>query len=305
MDKKAVSVIMLTYNREALVGRAVESILNQAFGDFEFIIVDNGSTDRSGAIADEYAARDARVRVIHRKRGNIGSGRNAGLDAARGEWVAFIDDDDWCEPDFLEFLYALAVENGADVAICGAEGKECDEKLVMSAEEAVTELLWRRKYNVQFPTKLISAPLMSRFRFSESAKFDDIELMPRLLAEAKRVAYHGLPKYTFERHGTNNSAWTTNHALLTPATLAEYLRVYRERTEFLCEKFSKSAEKWHYFEWSFMISMVEKVTRLRLVDCDDLCYIMKRELAKHRDEFLGCLWALEFEKEWVREYVVR
>ena len=75
--------------------------LKQTFEDFEFIIVNNGSTDRSGEIADQYAAEDARIRVIHRERGNIGSGRNTGLNAAQGEYIAFIDDDDTCAPDFL------------------------------------------------------------------------------------------------------------------------------------------------------------------------------------------------------------
>lgn len=98
-----ISVIMLTYNRESFVSRAIESILAQTYRDFEFIVVDNGSTDRSGQIADEYAKKDNRIRVIHRERGNIGSGRNTGLDAAQGEYITFIDDDDWAEPDFLGF----------------------------------------------------------------------------------------------------------------------------------------------------------------------------------------------------------
>ena len=80
-----ISVIMLTYNRERLVPRAIESILNQTYQDFEFLIVDNGSTDKSGKIADTYARQDTRIRVIHRERGNIGAGRNTGLDTARGE----------------------------------------------------------------------------------------------------------------------------------------------------------------------------------------------------------------------------
>ena len=79
-----ISVIMLTYNREQLVSCAIESILGQSYRDYEFIIVDNGSTDESGQIADRYAAQDNRIRVIHRERGNIGAGRNTGLDAARG-----------------------------------------------------------------------------------------------------------------------------------------------------------------------------------------------------------------------------
>ena len=126
-----ISVIMLTYNREKLVGRAIECILAQTYRDFEFIIVDNGSSDRSGAVADEYAAKDSRIRVIHRERGNIGSGRNAGLDAAKGEYIAFIDDDDTCTPDFLQFLYDLAFENNADISICGATDKVFDEKKLM------------------------------------------------------------------------------------------------------------------------------------------------------------------------------
>ena len=149
-----ISVIMLTYNRESLVPRAIESILNQTYRDFEYIIVDNGSTDKSGQIADEYAQKDDRIRVLHREKGNIGAGRNTGLDAARGDYIAFVDDDDWAEPDFLEFLLNLLEESAADVAICGAADKPFDEKRVMTAEEALIELMWRKKYNMAFPTKL-------------------------------------------------------------------------------------------------------------------------------------------------------
>lgn len=298
-----ISVIMLTYNREQLVGRAIESILAQTMTDFEFIIVDNGSTDRSGAIADEYAARDSRIRVIHRERGNIGAGRNTGLDAAQGEYIAFIDDDDWAEPDFLEFLYTLIVETEADVSICGAVGREFDERRVMDAEEAVTELLWRKKYNVQFPTKLIRRTLMERFRFPQAGKYDDIALMPQVMASASKVAYHGLSKYTFERHERNNSAWTTDHSLLTPGTLQEYIDVYRRRTQWLTDRFPQSALKWNYFEWSFMISMVEKIERLGLASCEVQKVAMLLELRKHRNDFLICPEILDFERKWVKQYV--
>jgi len=299
-----ISVLMLTYNRQALVGRAVESVLNQTFRDFEFIIVDNGSTDDSGAIVGGYAERDSRVRVIHRERGNIGSGRNAALDAAKGEYIAFIDDDDWCEPDFLEFLYKLAVDNNAEVAICGAADKAFDEVMIMTAEEALIELMWRKRYNMAFPTKMFKAEIAEKLRFPEEGSYDDIALMYRLLALPKRVAYHGLPKYTFYRHESNNSAWTTDHSLLTPETLDEYLHAYRERTEWLSGLFPNSAAAFRYFEWSFMISMVEKITRLKLPGCDDQLANMTRELRTHSDEFMNGGYILDFEKEWVRRYVL-
>ena len=299
-----ISVIMLTHNREKLVSRAIESVLTQTFRDFEFIIVDNGSTDRSGAIADEYAAHDVRIRVIHCERNNIGSGRNAGLDAAKGEYIAFIDDDDWCEPDFLEFLYNLALENDADVSICGAADKVFNEKLIMTAEEALIELLWRKRYNMAFPTKFFKRRLIENLRFPETGVYDDIALMHRLLALPKRIAYHGLPKYTFYRHENNNSAWTTNHSLLTPDILDEYLYAYRNRTVWLSELFPNSAAAWQYFEWSFMISMVEKIVRLGIKGCERQLEAMVHELSKHREEFLGCEYILEFEKKWLIESVI-
>ncbi|EOS64171.1 glycosyltransferase family 2 protein [Oscillibacter sp. 1-3] len=300
-----ISVLMLTYNRESLVPRAIESILNQTYHDFEFIIVDNGSTDRSGWIADTYAARDARIRVIHRERGNIGAGRNTALDAAGGEYIAFIDDDDWAEPDFLAFLLELLTEQNADVAICGAADKVFDERRVMNAEEALIELMWRKKYNMAFPTKMFRRDLAEHLRFPEEGAYDDIALMYRLLAGAERVAYHGLPKYTFYRHEGNNSAWTTNHQLLTPETLEEYLRAYRTRTEWLSGLFPKSASVWRYFEWSFMISMVEKIHRLGISGCERQLEDMEGELRVCQEAFLNAPELLEFERKWMEKYITR
>lgn len=299
-----ISVLMLTYNREKLVSRAIESILAQTYADFEFVIVDNGSSDASGAIADKYARSDSRIRVIHRDRGSIGAGRNTALDAANGEYIAFIDDDDWAEPDFLEFLLKLLEENDADISICGAAGKAFDEKRIMTAEEALIELMWRKKYNVAFPTKMFKRETLGGLRFPEEACYDDIALMYKVIASAGRVAYHGLPKYTFYRHDGNNSAWTTDHSRLEPATLDEYLNAYRTRTEWLSERFPDSAAAFRYFEWSFMISMVEKVSRLGLTDCGKQLEYMKKVLEEHRSEFLDCPEILDFEREWMEKYIV-
>lgn len=299
-----ISVLMLTYNREKLISRAIESILNQTYLNFEFIIVDNGSTDISGKIADTYAAKDSRIRVIHRDRGNIGAGRNTALDAAGGKYIAFVDDDDWAEPDFLESLLDLLEKHDADVAICGAADKVFDEEKVMTAEEALIELMWRKKYNMAFPTKLFRRELVEHLRFPEDGAYDDIALMYKLLAGAKRVAYYGLPKYTFYRHEGNNSAWTTHHELLTPETLDEYLHAYRTRTEWLSGLFPGSAAVWRYFEWSFMISMVEKITRLNISGCERQLEAMKAELRTHRKEFLNAPEMLNFEKDWMERYIV-
>lgn len=302
-SNSVISVLMLTYNRENLVSRAIESILRQTYSNFEFIIVDNGSTDKSGQIADEYAKQDSRIRVIHRSKGTISAGRNTALDAAQGDYIAFIDDDDWAEPDFLEFLLDLALENQADVVICGAADKVFDEKRVMSAEEALIELMWRKKYNVAFPTKLFHRNMFSSIRFPEDKTFDDIALMYKLLAEANRVAYHGLPKYTFYRHEGNNSSWTTHHEQLTPEILQEYLDAYRTRTEWLSERFPNSAGTFAYFEWSFMISMVEKIDRYHLKDCFPLQSKIIFTLSENLEQFVNSPHILDFEVEWCHKYI--
>ena len=299
-----ISVIMLTYNREFLESRMIECILAQTFRDFEFIIVDNGSTDGSGRKADEAAGRDGRIRVVHLPRGNIGKGRNAGLDLAEGEYITFVDDDDLCESDYLAFLYDLIREDAADVAICGAVGAETGERCLMGPKDALVTLFWRGKYNVAFPGKLFRRELFEHRRFRETGKYDDIDMMPRMLSEARRIAYDGTAKYWFERHGKNNSAWTQNHVLLDAKTLREYLGVYDERTNWLTEKFPEAGEQWNYFRWSFMISMVEKVTRLALSDCYGMRDRLVEELSSVRERFAASPWLQDFERKWLEEYVM-
>jgi hypothetical protein len=200
-------------------------------------------------------------------------------------------------------MHNLSVEYDSDIAICGANDKNYEEKCVYTNVEALTTLFWRKRFNAQFPTKLLRRKLFDGVRFSETAKYDDIELMPKMFVRANRIAYHGISKYTFYRHDNNNSAWTSNHSLLDAETLDEYLRVYRDRTEMLCEKFPESSETWRYFEWSFWISMVEKVTRLELKDCYAIASELRRRLEERRNEFLCNSNVLNFEKQWMEKYV--
>lgn len=109
-----VSVIVPVYNAEKYLRECVESVLCQTLSDLELILVDDGSTDSSPALCDAYAAQDARVKVIHKPNGRAASARNAGLRAATGEYVAFVDADDWVSPD----MYERMLQTGADVTLC-------------------------------------------------------------------------------------------------------------------------------------------------------------------------------------------
>ena len=113
-----ISIIVPVYNTEKYLRRCVDSILAQTFTDFELLLIDDGSTDRSGAICDEYAQADSRVRVFHKENGGVSSARNFGIDNARCEWISFVDSDDWISKSCLDELFYHS--NDTDCVICGA-----------------------------------------------------------------------------------------------------------------------------------------------------------------------------------------
>lgn len=113
-----VSVIVPVYKAEAYLHRCVDSIIAQTLTDWELLLVDDGSPDRSGEICDEYASKDARIRVFHKENGGVSSARQKGMDEAQGEYTIHADPDDWVEPTMLEELYKKAKDDDADMVIC-------------------------------------------------------------------------------------------------------------------------------------------------------------------------------------------
>ena len=114
----SISIIVPVYKAEAYLRRCVDSLLVQTFTDFEVLLIDDGSPDRSGEICDAYAKKDTRVRVFHQPNGGVSVARQRGLDEARGEYTIHADPDDWVEPNMLEELYRKAKEDDADMVIC-------------------------------------------------------------------------------------------------------------------------------------------------------------------------------------------
>ena len=116
---KTISVIIPVYNVESYLKQCVESVLQQTYPHLEIILVDDGSPDNCPAICDEYAQKDARVKVLHKKNGGLSSARNAGMDVATGEYICFFDSDDFIENDMLEKMLFAMEENDKEVCICG------------------------------------------------------------------------------------------------------------------------------------------------------------------------------------------
>ena len=114
-----ISVIVPVYNVAAWLPRCVDSVLTQTYQNLEILLIDDGSTDASGEICDAYAEKDPRIRVIHKKNGGLSSARNAGLDVSNGQYIGFVDSDDWIEPEMYEKMLALMECNEAQLVCAG------------------------------------------------------------------------------------------------------------------------------------------------------------------------------------------
>lgn len=115
------SVIVPVYNVEKYLNKCIESLINQTFTDFELILVNDGSTDNSGVICNLYQLKDSRIKVINKKNGGLSSARNIGLEIAKGEYICFIDSDDWVRLDMFEIMLNSIIESNCDMAICEFE----------------------------------------------------------------------------------------------------------------------------------------------------------------------------------------
>ena len=187
MNKK-ISVIVPVYKVEKYLARCVDSIINQTYKNLEIILVDDGSPDGCGKICDEYAERDSRIKVIHKENGGLSSARNAGLDIATGDYIGFVDSDDFIDLDMYSLLYEM-IKNG-DVEITGVNGQSFveeehlkpwvvgREKLIkeMSGEDAVKGLLLRT-FISSVCSKLFSAKLFENKRFATGKLSEDALLL--------------------------------------------------------------------------------------------------------------------------------
>ncbi len=215
-----VSVIVPVYNVEEYLSRCVESILTQTYHNLEVILVDDGATDSSGRICDEYAGLDSRVRVIHKENGGLSSARNAGIDIAKGDWLEFVDSDDWLEPDAVESMLSLALAQGTELVVGGrwdVNAKTGEKKIglcpkereVIPAEELVSRIFRWDNCDSSACDKLFSRRLFREARFPLGVVCEDVPVMYLIVFDAGRAAMLDKPIYNYyHRHGSISAAKT-------------------------------------------------------------------------------------------------
>lgn len=207
-QKPLISVIVPIYRVERYLSKCVESILNQTYRHLEIILVDDGSPDGSGAICDEFAEKDSRIRVIHKENGGLSDARNAGIQVAGGEYLAFVDGDDWIEPDMYEAMLGLTEKYGAKL-VCAGRYDENDSTgemvigLCPQREEALpgTEVV-RRIFrwdglDSSACDKLFHREIFHNIRFPVGRVVEDVPTIYRVVLLSEKAAMLPKPAYHY------------------------------------------------------------------------------------------------------------
>lgn len=198
-----ISVIVPIYKVEPYLPRCIDSILAQTYNNLEIFLVDDGSPDNCGRICDEYAAKDARIKVIHKKNGGLSDARNTALDLCTGEYISFIDSDDYVDADFIESLYHAIKTYDARLAVCGITKFNESGKVYVDYEpsktekcasgEEMMETVWRpAAWN-----KLYHRSLFRDIRYPYGKLYEDLFVYHDILAKVDHVAFTGKNSYFY------------------------------------------------------------------------------------------------------------
>lgn len=205
IDNRMVSVIIPAYNVEQYVERCVYSVTKQTYRNLEIILVDDGSTDCTGIICDKLANEDNRISVIHKTNGGLSDARNAGIDVSRGEYISFVDSDDYIASDMLEHMMNAMCETDISMVVVGFWKQFGDAReycgptteRVVSSEEALKDIYIGHEIYPASWNKLYRRALFINNRFAVGMINEDSEIITKLLMECNRVALVSKPLYIY------------------------------------------------------------------------------------------------------------
>ena len=230
-----ISVIVPVYKVETYLDRCVQSIVNQTYPNLEIILVDDGSPDNCPAMCDTWAEKDSRIKVIHKENGGLSDARNAGMTIASGEWIAFVDSDDWIHTGFMENLLQAARKTESDIAACDVQITSGDASSpaekehslrICGPEEAIGDILEGKGFRAVAWNKLYKRTLLLHERYPVGRHHEDEFFTYRILAKADRLVYLDMPMYYyFQRPGSIMNSFSIKRL--------DALDAYLERIEFL------------------------------------------------------------------------
>lgn len=245
-----ISVIIPVYNVEHYLVQCLESVVCQTYQNMEIILIDDGSTDSSGSLCDQWAEKDGRIKVVHKENEGLSSARNDGLRVATGEYVAWVDSDDYISADFLEKLYKLLTNHNADMSMCNYYGVYCDEitfdgKTRIPDEEFTGKQFMEAAYQTGFfmPAwnKLAKRKAYHNVIYPVGKHFEDSAVLRKLVMNCKKIVTTNEPLYYYRRR-KNSILSSLDSVELAEKYLEDYcawllddIAVYREQGEDVLE----------------------------------------------------------------------
>lgn len=205
-----ISVIVPVYNVEKYLNKCVESIVNQTYKDLEIILVDDGSPDNCNIICDQWVQKDSRIKVIHKKNGGVSNARNVGLENATGNYIAFVDSDDYVDPKMFEELLNSIICNKSEIAVCKAFTISLDGKISETTTEITNDFTLDRDEAALFLfnamnnalwNKLFKKALIDDIRFEAGKTFgEDPYFLVQALSKCSKVSFVSKPLYYYRKN---------------------------------------------------------------------------------------------------------
>lgn len=279
--KELISVIVPVYNVEEYLEECIESLIKQSYEQCEIILVDDGSTDKSGRICDSYANRDARIKVIHKENGGLSSARNAGLDIMQGEYIAFVDSDDFVHVDYLKDMKQLAQKYEADLVCCHfTQGESCvwpeqgvDKEVVrrgkdilnkMNEDDVTITVVWNKLYKAEFFKKYA-------LRFEIGKIHEDMFMTPQVLNLCKVMVISDKQLYYYR---------IRSNSIMTSAFSVKRLQIF-EALEFRIDFLKKNgnSELYHAEIENYIRKLLQYIILLRKENKREY-YIYLKQLKK-------------------------
>lgn len=225
MDQELISIIVPIFNTEKYLHQCLDSILSQSYGNFECLLINDGSTDASASICREYVAKDARFRYFEKENGGVSSARNLGIERSGGAYITFIDSDDWVEFDYLEVLYAAIIQETADISVSTYRTyeisknqwlfhafKRVEHQKVFSRQELLNQLMFLDSLDSSYrfaSCKLVHKSVLTGIWFNESTHLgEDMEFWFKLYLIAEKSVFSNRDTYVYRRD-LNDSRYAT------------------------------------------------------------------------------------------------
>lgn len=238
-----ISVVLPIYNVESCLRRCIDSVISQTYKNIEIILVDDGSPDNCPKICDEYEKIDSRIKVIHQQNGGLSAARNAGLGISSGQFIAFIDSDDYVSNDYLFFMYDLIDKYDADIASCGAmevypSGRSSPQSYdrsihVMDSREALERMCYNEGFFVTTWDKLYRRSLFEHISFPEGKLFEDTGTTYKLVDRARIIVSCCEVKYYYVISGSSTSITTSAFKM----SKLDYVEMADEMADYITEKY--------------------------------------------------------------------